>query len=105
MEKLESLELKNHMSSIPGEFVGTVRGFFAPDPPETPEVDDAEPAPQEMIERIASSTPIPSSRCTYSPGRWKICPEVGLGPVGTKTVQLPSAWVSVKQLCHQLLIR
>ena len=42
VEKLESLELKNHMSSIPGEFVGTVRSFFAPDPPESPADDDAE---------------------------------------------------------------
>ena len=55
VEKLESLELKNHMSSIPGEFVGTVRGFFAPDPPETPEVDDAEPAPQ--AEDAAAASP------------------------------------------------
>ncbi|MAB72775.1 MAG: hypothetical protein CMJ54_09745 [Planctomycetaceae bacterium] len=44
VEKLETLELKNHMSSIPGEFVGVVRSFFAPDPPESPVVEDATPS-------------------------------------------------------------
>ena len=49
VEKIESLELKNHMSSIPGELVATVRGFFAPEPPETPAAidDDTDETPSD----------------------------------------------------------
>ncbi len=53
-EKLESLELKNHMSSIPGDFVRTVRSFFAPEPPEASDVDAAEPV---TATEDASATP------------------------------------------------
>jgi ribonuclease E len=42
-EKLSEVELKNHMSSIPGEFVAAVRAFFLPAEPEkTEKVEDAE---------------------------------------------------------------
>ena len=36
-EKLSEVELKNHMSSIPGEFVAAVRAFFLPEEPSVPD--------------------------------------------------------------------
>jgi ribonuclease E len=42
-EKLSEVELKNHMSSIPGEFVAAVRAFFLPaEAEETEKVEEAE---------------------------------------------------------------
>ncbi|MDG2021504.1 MAG: Rne/Rng family ribonuclease [Phycisphaerales bacterium] len=42
-EKLSDVELKNHMSSIPGEFVAAVRRFFVPE--ETPAVEEKPDTP------------------------------------------------------------